>query len=122
MYNKGFLPKGRFQTITPCFRDERFDSWHTKYFIKNELINTDNTGIDGLSMMILYARLFLEEIFGAGKIDIIEIKKDLEYDLCFRGIELGSYGIRKCEFLSWIYGTGIAEPRTSRAKLFFEGK
>jgi len=27
--------------------------------------------------------------------------------------ELGSYGIRSCEFLDWIYATGVAEPRFS---------
>jgi len=30
------------------------------------------------------------------------------------GYELGSYGIRECEFLTWIYGTACAEPRTSK--------
>ena len=35
LYLKGFLPKGRYQGITPCFRDEPFDITHTKYFIKN---------------------------------------------------------------------------------------
>lgn len=34
LYLKKFLPKGKFQTITPCFRDEAFDITHTKYFIK----------------------------------------------------------------------------------------
>lgn len=38
---------------------------------------------------------------------------DIEYD----GIELGSYGIRHCDFLDWIYATACAEPRLSRAIL-----
>lgn len=35
------------------------------------------------------------------------------YDITYKGIELGSYGMRKCEFLEWVYGTGCAEPRLS---------
>ncbi len=35
LYLKSFLPLGKFQTVTPCFRDELFDETHTKYFIKN---------------------------------------------------------------------------------------
>lgn len=42
LYLKGFLPKGCYQTVTPCFRYENFDILHTKYFIKNELIDTKN--------------------------------------------------------------------------------
>ena len=29
----------------------------------------------------------------------------------YKDYELGSYGIRECEFLKWIYATGCAEPR-----------
>jgi len=45
------------------------------------------------------------------KIKTIELNKS--YDIEFNGIELGSYGIRECEYLSWIYATGCAEPRLS---------
>ena len=38
---------------------------------------------------------------------------DIGFDIVCNGIELGSYGIRSCPFLDWIYGTGCAEPRTS---------
>lgn len=37
-----------------------------------------------------------------------------QYDLMYRDVELGSYGIRKCDFLTWVYGTGVAEPRLTR--------
>jgi hypothetical protein len=36
-----------------------------------------------------------------------------QVDIEFAGIELGSYGIRSCDFLDWVYGTGVAEPRLS---------
>lgn len=39
---------------------------------------------------------------------------EFSYDIMWRDYELGSYGIRECEFLKWIYGTGCAEPRTSK--------
>ena len=42
LYLKGFLPLGQYQSITPCFRSEPFDQLHTKYFMKNELIETEN--------------------------------------------------------------------------------
>lgn len=116
LYNKGFLPKGRFQTTTPCFRDEKFDLLHTKYFIKNELIITDNVNIENLFNLVTISRTFFESYFGK----TIKIENttpvnqpNSSFDLTYDGIELGSYGIRKCDFLTWIYGTGVAEPRFS---------
>ena len=144
MYNKGFLPKGKFQTVTPCFRDEKFDALHTKYFIKNELIITDDTSLFQLRLMVNQAREFFRDyclrlkkdddfLIVANTIDDVLIVKTTSgkdivvdevdvndtykwptYDLVYRGIELGSYGIRKCSFLTWIYGTGVAEPRLSQ--------
>ena len=48
------------------------------------------------------------------KIDIV--KTEQGFDLEYNGIELGSYGIRSCEYLDWIYATGLAEPRMSMVK------
>lgn len=110
LYLKEFLPKGRFQTVTPCFRDEVFDEHHTKYFIKNELIITDNVNEIELEKMIKSAQEFFKSKLSY-KVDIIRI--DNTYDLSYKGVELGSYGIRECSFLKWIYGTGCAEPRLS---------
>lgn len=113
LYLKGFLPKGRFQTVTPCFRNDSFDSLHTKYFIKNELIITDVIDKWCLFFMIDDAKVFFESKLGIDTVKKIQTSTS-SYDLIFEGIELGSYGIRKCDFLSWIYGTGVAEPRLSR--------
>lgn len=111
LYNKGFLPKGMFQTITPCFRNDSFGPFHTKYFIKNELIKTDVVNNFELNNIIHIAKEFLSKYLTP-----ITIKRTHHdsYDLCYKDIELGSYGIRECEFLTWIYGTGVAEPRFSR--------
>ena len=117
LYNKGFLPNGKFQTITPCFRDEPFDEIHTKYFIKNELIITDNIDLNKLLDLVKISMTFFESYLGKNTIlieNMSEINGYDSYDLTYKDIELGSYGIRKCDFLTWIYGTALAEPRLTR--------
>lgn len=96
--------------MTPCFRFESFDYLHSKYFMKDELIITDNVTKEGLEEIIVTAI----EFFGKHLEDVRVTKTgDLSYDITCDGVELGSYGIRKSEFLTWIYGTGCAEPRLS---------
>lgn len=112
LYLKEFLPLGQFQTITPCYRYESFDYLHTKYFMKNELIKTDVVNKVELDRMIVTALEFFYRFFP--KTDLDTVKTEEGYDITVNGIELGSYGIRGCEFLEWIYGTGCAEPRTSK--------
>ena len=111
-YVKGFIPKGTYQSTTPCFRDEIFDDLHTKYFMKNELIKTDNVTHKDLQGVIDIALEFFNTLFN-GNCDVIMVDHNESYDISYCGVELGSYGIRKCTFLKWIYGTGCAEPRTS---------
>jgi len=112
LYNKGFIPKGQFQTVTPCFRDEAFTPLHTKYFIKNELIKTDVVNEGELKKLIDTAQEFFNRWIG--KTDVVRINTGgISYDIMYNDIELGSYGIRECDFLTWIYGTGVAEPRLS---------
>lgn len=113
LYNKGFLPLGQFQTVTPCFRDDSFSLVHTKYFVKNELIKTDSTTHEDLMNVIDLAWSYFKDVAG----NDVKLKQldDGTYDLYLGDIELGSYGIRSCPFLTWIYGTGVAEPRLTRA-------
>lgn len=113
---KGFLPPGKYQTITPCFRDEPFDIIHTKYFMKNELIVTENVNVENLNDVIKTAFDFFASFISKCCLDIVEKKEkdnSISFDIELNGIEIGSYGIRHCEFVSWIYGTGLAEPRFS---------
>lgn len=110
LYLKGFLPLGMYQTVTPCYRHDSFDQLHTKYFIKNELIKTESTTLADLDMVISAAKGFFETYLGT--VEVITTGEN-QFDLSFKGTELGSYGIRSCEFLTWIYGTGVAEPRLS---------
>ena len=111
LYLKSFLPKGTYQTITPCFRYEAFDFLHTKYFMKNELIKTDRVTELSLQEVVNRSLEFFKPLFKHNQLEII--KTEIGYDIEVDGKELGSYGIRSCEFLDWIYGTGCAEPRTS---------
>ncbi len=113
LYNKGFLPKGKFQTITPCFRDESFDEMHTKYFIKNELIATYNVNQYTVGLMVCAAIDFFSKYLPSKYIEHRRISSD-QYDIFYKDIELGSYGIRECDFLRWAYGTAVAEPRLTR--------
>jgi hypothetical protein len=114
LYTKGFLPKGQFVATTPCARAENHTAWNGKFFMKSELIKTDSTTPQDLSNMIALAKEQFLRFFPADGLKVKETG-ELAYDIEFRGIELGSYGIRTCDFLRWIFGTALAEPRTSRA-------
>jgi hypothetical protein len=112
LYLKGYLPKGAFQTVTPCFRYESHDETHTKTFIKNELIDTLNADKNALDRLTSAAHDFFISIgFSRSYLEITETREG--YDIEYNGVELGSYGIRECSFLKWVYGTGCSEPRTS---------
>jgi len=112
LYNLGHLPKGKFQTITPCFREESITQWNHKYFMKNELMITDFVNVGTLSSVIDDALSFFRQWVD---VDVVDLKNGT-FDIVYKNIELGSYGIRSCSFISWVYGTGVAEPRLSRAK------
>jgi seryl-tRNA synthetase len=117
LYNKGFLPLGKYQTCTPCFRDETFTLLHTKYFIKNELIITDDVSEESLHKMIDAAVRFFKQLgldVGVVETERTQLGKFPAYDIYYMGDELGSYGMRHCDYLTWVYGTGCAEPRLSR--------
>ena len=111
LYCKDYLPKGRYQTVTPCWRDEPYDGMHAKCFMKNELIITDEVNNDTLKQIIDDAVSFFSQY-----VEVEVIETEIGYDIVSKegGYELGSYGIRHCEYMDWVYGTGCAEPRLSR--------
>lgn len=111
LYLKEYLPMGKFQTVTPCFRNDSFDFTHSKYFMKNELIQTSDVSMSSLKEMVEECLLFFQPNFKT-KLHV-EATPD-GFDIMLDDYELGSYGIRQCDFLKWIYGTGCAEPRTSK--------
>ena len=116
LINKGYLPYGTFQTVTPCMRREDFDLTHTKYFVKNELIMyKENIEIPDAHWIATKAMIFFRSVVPEGTSNLLKYKQkgngsiDIEYD----GIELGSYGTRQFGPYKWAYGTGLAEPRFS---------
>lgn len=111
---KGFLPKGKYVTITPCFRNESQGLLHRKQFIKCELIDVDSNSDESLQSILRDATSFMRKYL---QVEIIPTEGEklasASYDLRYEGVELGSYGIRQFGSMRWIYGTGIAEPRFS---------
>ena len=108
-YLMGYLPLGRYQAITPCFRDDKVDITHCHQFIKNELIITDSVCTSSLDEVINDALQFYKRYLPESRV----VKTYDGYDIVCRDVEIGSYGMRSCSFLKWIYGTGCAEPRLS---------
>lgn len=117
---KGFLPPGKYQTVTPCFRNEPFDLEHTKYFVKNELIwIKDKPTREEVMQVRNQAHEFFKSYLNETPATTV-FDKNGETDIVLSGslmnkpnIELGSYGSRKFGPFEWIYGTGLAEPRFS---------
>jgi len=110
LYLKEFLPLGSYQCITPCYRLESFDFTHSKYFMKNELIKTDVVNWAELTKITDTCLTFFKNYIP--NVEIVDTEDG--FDIEYKGMELGSYGIRNCEFLEWIYATGVAEPRLSK--------
>jgi hypothetical protein len=118
----GKLESGSYMAATPCFRDNFEDEFHQKCFFKVELIKVldimdkESVGphslpyIDGMVRMVtsVLCQYTQKEISCRDTKDGV----DLEIDC----IEIGSYGKREYKNFSWIYGTGIAEPRFSSIK------
>jgi hypothetical protein len=108
----GELESGKYCGITPCFRDEIPDELHLNYFMKVELIDTLNSNKNGLEQMIFCAENFYKKYINIKTIEIGDNLYDIETE---SGIELGSYGIRKTIVGDYVFGTGLAEPRLSKA-------
>lgn len=128
----GKITHGRYQTLTPCFRDEGvYDATHHNYFMKLELIDIlsgsqkPNRSMGDIlnTAMANFTRILYENKIDVSKLnfittgnkqhDIVLDVKDHRNELM--QIELGSYGIRSYKNFTWIYGTGISEPRMQYA-------
>lgn len=115
---EGKLPKGKYVTMTPCFRDE-VELSPTRYlsFMKVELIDTTGD-IAALFGMTEECKQWFEELQPNR---VVEVRTAEGYDLELNGVEIGSYGNRFYERgmidtpdyqqFSWVYGTALAEPR-----------
>ena len=101
--------------VSPCFRNEKLDDTHSKWFMKLELYSLHDTQIAAdvaSNNFLTLARDFFWEV-AARNADIE--KTDTGFDLSLGGLEVGSYGTRVLKTI-WgdgyaAYGTGIALPR-----------
>lgn len=113
----GKLSNGRYQAITPCFRDEAVDETHKQMFMKLELIVISDKLLSEADVhTVMYdAKIFMQSqgmSLQSRFTDEAQYARDLECQLT--GIELGSYGMRHHPKIGyWVYGTGLAEPRFS---------
>ena len=108
--------KGKYQSITPCFRNDEEDLLHSKTFMKNELFTRNNEVQESdLFIMLGHCKSFFN-YHSKHKCEVVRTG-ELSYDINIKGIEVGSYGIREYhngdKIYKWIYGTGLAEPRFS---------
>jgi len=114
------LRPGKYQSISPCFRDDELDKYHMPYFMKNELIIVEPDDAKAeLEGMIENAFNFFAMFLEKSQMKLAENEPGV-IDIMAAGVELGSYGIRSFKGFQWIFGTGCALPRLSqvRQKMF----
>ncbi len=111
--------------VTPCYRNDKFDSLRRPNFMKAEVINAHDVDEGHLVHMISEAVAFFSQYC---QVRVVKTSAKPEFDIIEKNtrIELGSYGIRE-RFISnrrfaWIYGTGCAEPRLSTVLSRISGK
>lgn len=115
----GKLTPGKYQAVTPCFRDDPEDEIHHKYFMKLELIDYyRNSNVahvvhhNRLDRILNDAKGFFQKYL---KVETLRTDNGIDIIQSKTGIELGSYGYRSFQGHEWVYGTGLAEPRLSYA-------
>lgn len=121
------LKPGRYQCVTPCFRDEKVhDELHLQYFMKNELIWVPDLNKLDFAEDFLVANVIRDEMIEDAKsffdlyapsqiVNAPVLNAFGNKDIQINGIEVGSYGHRLHAGFIWIYGTGCAEPRLTQA-------
>lgn len=114
LMKEGKLPNGKYVSAGPCFRFDDFGKpGYHPYFFKVELIHV---GKDDHLRLLDDARIWFEGDSYNRNIKTSVVKTEEGKDLYIGNIEVGSYGFRTFEDVSWSYGTGLAEPRYSEAK------
>ena len=110
------MPPTCLMGLTQCVRDEPvLDDTHFKSFVKLELFIYNGIPEDVLRLA-KKSQMFLEVWLGLDNVRIIKTDNGLDIVAQVKGkeIELGSYGCRESpKGVSYVYGTGLAEPRTS---------
>jgi seryl-tRNA synthetase len=114
MLDGDYLPP-KAQSLSPCYRGEPvYDRYHWPFFYKLELYQTD-TSDKALAEMITCARALFESL-GISTRVIATGERSYDIETAHTHIELGSYGYRVFRGHEWLYGTGLALPRTLQGK------
>ncbi len=106
---------GWYVACTPCWRDEPvLDRYHQGYFMKVELFRNMQVGTIAMEDMMETAMVFFRQHVPVELLRKLDVEITPEgYDITLGGVEIGSYGYRSVNGVSWVYGTGLAEPRFS---------
>jgi seryl-tRNA synthetase len=104
----------KYVALTPCFRGDNLDALHHRYFMKVELMHYRPTNPEQSAEFMLGSALeFFRKYIPCHPLKLPDGSVDIQ---TVDGIELGSYGIRNHPSVgTWVYGTGVAEPRLSYA-------
>lgn len=104
------IPNQYHFAISPCFRRDIPSEIHSRWFMKVELFAyiPNMQGIN-VELDFLRAAFKLHELLFDVKLD--KITTNSGFDLEYKGLEVGSYGIRKVNDKIFTYGTGLALPR-----------
>lgn len=110
---KGHIPANvALMTATPCFRDEIHDATHLKTFLKLELFEHGDVSWTTAQKMRKHA----SECMGLLGVHTRADPQSGDLYSDDLSVELGSYYFRETPSLRWACGTGLAEPRFSRAQ------
>lgn len=103
-----------YMSITPCFRDDKEDELHQRYFMKLELFMKGGSYSDCDFFKEKAGAFFRSQGVETYTLRTAENSYDLE--ALGSGIELGSYYHREIPNYKWACGTGLAQPRFDIAK------
>ena len=120
----GTLEPGLYQTTTPCFQDA--NDHHSPYFYGSDDKNPWSQQIELIcfdpeltDIQKAYEKVLNDamsccfEICDADTFYAASTEEGIE--IRYNNIVLGTYGVRKMDDHTWIYGTGLIEPRFTLA-------
>lgn len=114
---RGELCHRHLVAVSPCFRGDTLSPIHQNTFMKVELFCSQAADTDLRSLVHDARDFFRSEGVPVQCVDTSALTgTENSVDLQVEGVEIGSYGIRSQNGLTWAYGTGLAEPRFSVAK------
>lgn len=121
--DRGQLPAAKgYVGWSPCVRQEPvFDQTHHLYFMKVELFvpvdeHDSLSAVEELLAGSLQwnAQELAAHGLSSARCSVQDIAPN-QWDIELAGLELGSYGVRQHFGITYVYGTGCAEPRFSQA-------